>query len=165
MKWEGQAWFPSKVVEMSFLGNKSRKKKKDSVQLYKRWRLVLHNWSYIFWVLTGLNTTMNMTMAAFVSHSFPLVQGMLAKDDLSYLPSSTFIKHRGKQSVFCSLIPESMNWWTRNNWASRIQSFMHSFILSLGTHSLSIHCSAILHYILGMLIHPSHDLRPQETLV
>lgn len=160
MKWEWQAGFPSKVVEVSFLGDESRKK--DGIQLYKRWRLVLHNWSYMFWMLTGLN----MTVVAFVSHFFPLLQLMLAKDDLSYLLSSTFIKHRGKQSFFCSPALESMNWSTRSNWASRIHSFMHPFIHSLTyTLSVSIHWAFILYYVLGMLIHPSHDLRPQGIVV
>lgn len=58
----------------------------------------------MFWVLTGLN----MTAVAFVSHFFPLLQLMLAGNDLSDVLSSTFTEHRGKQH-FCSFAPETMN--------------------------------------------------------
>lgn len=43
---------------------------------------------------------------------------------------------------------------------------MHSFIHPLtSTHSISIHLVFTLHYVLEMLMHLSHELRPQGTLV
>lgn len=86
---------------MSFLGNESRK---QAVFNYSTdGDLYACTTGLMFWVLTGLN----MTVVAFVSHFFPLLQIKLAKDDLSYLLSSAFIEHREKHS-FCALAPESM---------------------------------------------------------
>lgn len=57
----------------------------------------------MFWVLIGLN----MTVVAFVSHFFPLLQLMLARNDLSYLLSS-FTKHGGeeKKNAASVLLPQ-----------------------------------------------------------
>lgn len=127
--------FPSNVVEVSFLESESRKNVALNCSTGGDWFTCTTGLR--FWVFIGLN----MAVVAFVSHFFPLLQLMLAKDDPSYLLSSTYIKHREIQSFFCSLAQSQ--WFDQQvvtGLLEFIHLFMHSFVHSLTyTHSISIH--------------------------